>query len=281
MNVVSSTPISDPVGDSPEALVAPAHRIRQTVLAYHELSAAVTDYRYAVSSRLFEQHVRLVARVHEPSRGYMSPLVISFDDGHISNYTLALPVLEKYACKAIFFVIAGRIGENENFMTWNHLRELVALGHCVESHSWSHRFLTGCSDTELREEVKRSRETIEDRLGVSVDAFSAPHGRWDLRTLRACADAGYHRLYTSNPWCPSRTMESVKVRGRLMVVQSMSPARLSNWLTMGPAEVAFRRTQHNLKCSAQRVLGDKLYYQLWAYLSGWKGRDDTSLTLRP
>jgi peptidoglycan/xylan/chitin deacetylase (PgdA/CDA1 family) len=247
---------------------------RQTVLAYHELSSEAAAYQYTLNRRQFEDHVRLACLLGDEGASGDQPVAISFDDGHISNYTCALPILEKYSYKAIFFVIAGRIGQRNDFMTWKHLEDLVRRGHRVEAHGWSHVFLTTCNDQELETELKRSKQTIEDRLGTPVSALSAPHGRWNARVLRACGEAGYRHLYTSNPWGGRGPEQSVQVRGRLVAVQSLDADRLRRWLTMGRADAALYRAKQNLKDSVQKVLGDKLYYQLWSRFSGWKGPDD-------
>lgn len=270
-----STSPSDPAATSPPPVIPST--VRRTVLAYHELCSEAIGYRYALSSCQFEQHLQLVARLQNSFAPDKQPLTVSFDDGHISNYTHALPLLEKYSCKAVFFVIAGRIGAHQDSMTWAHLRELVSLGYQVESHSWSHKFLTECHDSELRDELVRSKETLEDRLGNSVQGLSAPHGRWNGRVLKACSDAGYSRLYTSDPWSATRGMKQGEVIGRLVMVQAMDVVRLLHWLSMGRARAGLQRTQYILKHSARQILGNKLYYRLWARFSGWHGPDDTML----
>jgi peptidoglycan/xylan/chitin deacetylase (PgdA/CDA1 family) len=247
---------------------------RHTVLAYHELEAEPIAYQYALPCRQFEDHLRLAVMLRSESDSSQERLVISFDDGHISHYSAAVPLLEKYSCKAIFFVIAGRIGERKDFMTWEQLKELIAMGHRVEAHGWSHSFLTSCSDSELQTEIKGAKEIMEDRLGAPVNALSAPHGRWDDRTLRVCEEAGYTQLYTSNPWDSRRSLRHVDVIGRLVVMQSMSAERLQRWLTMGSAEAVIHRAKQNLKDSARYLLGDKVYYQMWSHFSKWSGPDD-------
>jgi peptidoglycan/xylan/chitin deacetylase (PgdA/CDA1 family) len=246
-----------------------------TVLAYHELSPDERGYLYGISSGNFEKHLRLAAELQQSDERRTPNLVLSFDDGHISNYVSALPLLEKHGCKAIFFVIAGRIGRQADFMTWTHLREIVSLGHRVEAHGWSHAFLTDCSGCQLTLELQQSKQVIEDRLGVPVEALSAPHGRWNHRVASECVEAGYRRLYTSNPWMPHRREPGLDVIGRLMVRRSMDDIRLRNWLDMSPTQAIVGRTRYGLKQSAKQVLGDRLYHRLWTWLSGWKGSDDT------
>jgi peptidoglycan/xylan/chitin deacetylase (PgdA/CDA1 family) len=251
-----------------------ARPLRSTVLAYHELEPEAVAYQYALPCRQFEDHLRLASLLKSESAACEEPLTISFDDGHISHYESALPLLEKYSCKGIFFVIVGRISERNDFMTWSHLEELIALGHRVEAHGWSHAFLTSCTDAELQNEVKGAKEMIEDRLGAAVSALSAPHGRWNGRVLGACEEAGYRQLYTSNPWTSRRSGRNVEVIGRLVAVQSMNVERLLHWLTMGNSEAGLRRAKENLKESARYLLGDKLYYQMWSRFSKWSGPED-------
>ena len=251
---------------------------RPLTIAYHELSPEPTTYSYALSLRQFEEHLQLAKLLQKHSPDREPPFAISFDDGHISNYTYALPLLQKYSLKAIFFVIVGRIGQHRDSMTWAHLREIASLGHRVEAHSWSHSFLTECSESELRDDLKRSRDSLEAHLGKAPAALSAPHGRWNQRVLNACAQTGFRQLYTSDPCSPARASGRVQVIGRLVMVQSMDANRLLHWLAMSPGEAGLRRAQYALKRSAQRMLGNKLYYSLWSRLSGWNGLDDTVVT---
>ena len=55
---------------------------RDTVLAYHEITAQDSEYRYAVSSRTLEEHLKLGARLGN-APGFRHRLQFSFDDGHI------------------------------------------------------------------------------------------------------------------------------------------------------------------------------------------------------
>lgn len=83
--------------------------------------------------------------VSSPAPGTSSCL-ITFDDGYRDTYFNALPLLEAFGWKAIFFVITDRIGTVENhpvcgqieYMTWNDLRDLAAKGHIIASHGRNH-----------------------------------------------------------------------------------------------------------------------------------------------
>src|SRR5262249_7061549 len=147
-----------------------------------------------------DEHFAVVAACHRENRHACVAGEVTFDDGHESNHALGLDLMQKHKIRATIFAIAGWMGSQPGYMDWVQLREMVELGHSIQSHSWSHRILPECSDTELQQELDRSRRTLEDRLSAAVDSISMPHGRWDDRVLRACAAAGYQRVYISDPW---------------------------------------------------------------------------------
>ena len=74
-------------------------------------------------------------------------------------------------------------------MTWGEVRELYGVGIAFGSHTVSHQQLTTLTVPEVEEEIRGSKEAIEDRLGGSVDSFSYPFAfpetdRLFKRTLR-------------------------------------------------------------------------------------------------
>lgn len=250
-----------------------ASRVNQRILTYHELFEAEPTYRYGISSAQFEQHLQLMIKIRQD--GGARQLAIAFDDGHISNYIIALPLLEKYRHKAIFFIIAGRTGRDQDFMDWKQLKELVSLGHRVEAHSWSHAYLTHCSRDRLYLELGQSKMVIEDHLGIPVRSFSAPHGRWNRRVASVAAECGYCELYTSNPWMKTKRLTQLEIIGRMMVRGSMKSDDLQRLLEMSRTRSILARAQFGAKQSLRYTLGDSLYHRLWNWHSAWYGPNDT------
>jgi peptidoglycan/xylan/chitin deacetylase (PgdA/CDA1 family) len=120
------------------------------ILTYHEIAPAATRYVYSIEARNLEEHLRMSRRT-DPR------LDVTFDDGHGSQYRYGLPLLRQYGLKAMFFITASWTNVRRGYMDWSQLAELVAGGHDVQSHGWSHRLLTACSDAELETELRRSR----------------------------------------------------------------------------------------------------------------------------
>jgi len=193
---------------------------------------------------------------------------ITFDDGHVSQYTHSLPILEEAGAKATFFITAGWTGTRSGYMSWRQLAELINCGHEVQSHGWSHEFLTQCSTQTLKEELVRSKMEMEDHLGVKVDAISAPGGRWNDEVLGICADAGYRFFFTSDPWMTPVKRFGVKVSGRWMVTRKMTPADIRVRLLKTGPKLHLLRVNHLAKSIAMSVLGDQRYQMMWRALAG-------------
>jgi peptidoglycan/xylan/chitin deacetylase (PgdA/CDA1 family) len=238
---------------------------RLCILAYHEVVPEPSAYLYSVTSARFDEHLRLLDALRNNAQAEAPSSQVTFDDGHVTCYRYALPLLEQHRLSATFFVTTDWIGQRAEFMTWTHLEELAALGHRVQSHGCTHQLLTQCSDSELNEELRRSKLILEDKLGVAVDSISAPGGRWNRRTLRAARAAGYAQVYLSDPWMAPANCEGVRVLGRLMVHRQMDARRLRQLMEMSGAPLFLHRALYQAKEAAKAILGDAAYQRLWRF----------------
>lgn len=230
---------------------------------YHEIVEGEAKYVYSVGAPLVDAHLAVLRQLRlEPQ-----PPPATFDDAHRTQYEFGLPALQRHQIHGIFFAIPERANSWPNYMRWNELRELISLGHEVQSHGFSHVPLTRCSDTDLRREVELSKSTLQDKLGTPVDSISIPFGRWDKRVLEACRRAGYARIYTSDPR-PYAVRSGVELIGRFMVRNSMTAERFRQMLLAAPASLALMRAKLAAKRALRRLVGDRNYHLLWCYLSG-------------
>jgi peptidoglycan/xylan/chitin deacetylase (PgdA/CDA1 family) len=236
-------------------------------LTYHAISREHPSAPYTVSIQQFEEQLDLVAGLSGMDDCVRRDVLVTFDDGHFSNFELALPALERHSIRAVFFVVANFISSRTDFMTWAQLREVAALGHEVQSHSWSHLLLTHCSDENLLEELTRSRQEIEQRLGKQVEALGVPGGRWDLRVLRAAKSAGYRRVYVSDPWISSKKLGGIELSGRLTIKNHMKALLLKSLIKGGGSYSRLFHAQYRAKEVFRRVVGDSTYMWVWSRLS--------------
>ena len=262
-------PVMRGTGEPRKRPAAIATRVpsRLCILAYHQIVPEPSGYLYSVTAARFEEHIQFLRGMKNGGPEATALAQITFDDGHITCYRYALPLLEQHPAPATFFVTTEWIGRRPEFMTWAQLQELVALGHSVQSHGWTHKLLTHCSDSELREELRRSKLMLEDRLGSAVNSISAPGGRWNRRTLRAAAAAGYQEMYLSDPWLAPEEREGVRVLGRLMVHHHIDARRLRYLLELRGAPLFLYRALYGAKEAAKSMLGDAVYQRLWRWLA--------------
>lgn len=113
-------------------------------------------------------------------------IMICFDDGFRNNFEVAAPLLEKFGLTGWFFIVAGACDQatkvfngtlNTNYcMKWPELRDLVARGHEIGCHTFTHAHLGPESRFDLQEEVVRSRRVLSETLGIAIDSFCFTYG---------------------------------------------------------------------------------------------------------
>jgi peptidoglycan/xylan/chitin deacetylase (PgdA/CDA1 family) len=244
-------------------LAAPSLLSRPMALTFHEIVDKRCSDLYKLSTDQFEEHLQVIQSFRRTPGANGPRIQITFDDGYLSDYQTAAPLLERYQMQAVFFVTAGMIGASPQHMRWGHLKELVALGHEVQSHTWSHLLLTDCSQPLLKEELLRARETLEERLALPVRKVAIPYGRYGTRVLKACAAAGYERVYTSDPWMGSCPRWGVQVCGRLSVRSTLNPIELRRLLTLKAVPYLCKRTKSRGKEAIKTFLGESFFRSVW------------------
>jgi peptidoglycan/xylan/chitin deacetylase (PgdA/CDA1 family) len=101
------------------------------------------------------------------------PVVISFDDGDITVYTSAFPIMQELGFVGINFIVAERL-QSDGFMNVEQIKATLAAGWEVGSHSMTHVDLTKSDNASW--EIEQSQADLEDALGVKVRSFAYPFG---------------------------------------------------------------------------------------------------------
>lgn len=212
----------------------------------------------------FKKHIDLMAAMRARNDLELYPYV-TFDDGHISNFEYALPILQERGIKAHFFITAGWTGNKPGYMSWQELRSLHSSGQAIGAHGWSHTLLTHCNAKELHAELNNSRMMLEDKLGASVTTMSLPGGRYNRRVLAACEETGYKQIYTSIPRSePERPGLTI---GRLNIRKDMKLAWIEDLFNPSKSTLPRLERLYQVKAAAQALMGDRMYEKLWAILN--------------
>ena len=141
-------------------------------------------------------------------------VIITLDDGWITQYTVAWPILKKYGFPFTMFVYAEGLRPGGHFagggmMSWDQLAEMRDAGIDIQAHSMTHQDLRRPYDAIakkklnpeeyaqwLRNETAGVKKILEDKLGIRVNAFAVPYGKHDENVRKAVMDAGYEAMFT-------------------------------------------------------------------------------------
>jgi len=275
--------------------------IRKTiniVLMYHDLRRDDSFESWLkVGQSNFRRQIKFLSKiamfiVPEEILGSMNSnskrlkMLLTFDDGQVNNYRLALPILNEHHIPALFFVstdnvmsgelfwfdriilpiqtkrlsklnlehyglgnyffqkkseqkrwddiqkvladikkkygpVHGKNKEFENILRYfdqlngkelkrleeesrplsiEEIRKMSAHKNChLGSHSHRHEILTYLNDSELKENIEKSKILLENISGRKVEHISYPNGNFDERVIRFCQQGGFRYGYTTIP----------------------------------------------------------------------------------
>jgi peptidoglycan/xylan/chitin deacetylase (PgdA/CDA1 family) len=180
------------VSDAAEAERNPRFRVRADLFAAHMGYLKKSGYRCLSLREAF-------AALRTSGANRRKTVVLTFDDGYQDFYDRAYPVLRQYGFSATIFPVVDSIGKNSGWdhclgnplMGWETIDDLHRCGIEFGSHSMTHPFLTKIPVEAARQELVRSKQVLEDRLGTRVCSFAYPYGDKNPATERLVEEAGY------------------------------------------------------------------------------------------
>ncbi len=139
----------------------------------------------------------LLDSVDAVSRRAGIPIVLTFDDGNISDATIALTALQERNLTATFFVCAGRLGQ-PGYLDGPAVQRLSAAGMQIGSHGWAHTDWRKADDVTLDREVDEARHELSGLVGTAVDTVAVPFGSYDRRVLSRLRRSRLRKIFTSD-----------------------------------------------------------------------------------
>lgn len=201
---LTSTPTETPT-PTLAVITIPAGQVEAPILLYHHISddSDKQDSRYNVTPAKFDEQMQwlhdngyqtitvtqLANLIFHGGEIPQRPVVITFDDGNLDNFNKAYPILQKYGYVATFYVVESYIN-GEGMVSTDQLKQLIASGWEIGSHSRTHAHLTA-ADTDLASEIRDSKLNLEERLGVKIYSFSYPFGEVSDEVFRLASSYGY------------------------------------------------------------------------------------------
>jgi peptidoglycan/xylan/chitin deacetylase (PgdA/CDA1 family) len=133
------------------------------------------------------------------------PVLVTFDDGYLSNYKLAYPALKRNGQKAVIFVppepdeyTRNIVRGVDGFLNADQMRELVAGGVAIESHTLTHCVLNELDDETAMHELTESKRRLAEITGRPVEHVAIPRAGYSRRIRRLVERAGYRTACCNN-----------------------------------------------------------------------------------
>lgn len=219
----------------PEPEIPPTlpEEVRLPVLMYHHFTeGAAQPNSYTVSRTTFERHMaaiknagytavtphQLLSYLDGSAKGFPEkPIIITMDDGYMSNLEIAAPILERHGMNATVFVIGDMVGQKGEQMiprfTYDEAEPYVKKGLItVQTHTHGLHAMDGDRRGVLKKQgeseldyaatvvsdIDRAQGEIEKELDTELVSVSYPFGFYDERASRLIAAQGVRLQFTSD-----------------------------------------------------------------------------------
>ncbi len=118
------------------------------------------------------------------------PIMLTFDDTKLDQYTNALPELKKYGFKGVFFIMTVSLGK-PNYMSKAQVKELSDAGHIIGSHTYDHQNVKKYQGDDWVTQIEKPTKTLKEITGKDVKYFAYPFGLWNKEAIPELKKRGF------------------------------------------------------------------------------------------
>ena len=208
----NATPAPDPktipAGQAGNAAAILA-RPQVPILCYHQIrdwtardSKGAKDYIVPVAA--FKAQIKMLAdsgyHTVSPDQlyAYMTtgaklpskPILLTFDDTDLDQFTVARPTLAQYGYKAMYFVMTVSLGR-PHYMTKAMVKQLSDEGNIIGSHTWDHHNVKKYQGKDWETQIDKPTKTLEEITGKKITYFAYPFGLWNPQAFPELKKRGF------------------------------------------------------------------------------------------
>lgn len=192
-----STIPASAVGNAAAILARP----QVPILCYHQ----IRDWRakdskgakdYIVPTEKFKEQIKMLADsgyhtiLPDQLYAYLTtgaklpskPVMLTFDDTDLDQFTVAKPTLDKYGYKAVYFVMTVSLGR-PNYMSKAQVKQLSDEGNVIGSHTWDHHNVKKYQGQDWVTQIEKPTKTLEEITGKKINYFAYPFGLWNPEAI--------------------------------------------------------------------------------------------------
>ena len=173
--------------------------MRELILNFHGIGTKPVTVSEAEAAVWWDEvpFLRVLDELASVAQEFEYPIAITFDDGNVSDATIALPALAKRGMKATFFVCAARIGQ-VHYVDAAAIADLLQAGMTIGSHGMNHVDWRLATERELDAEMADARLRIEDVCGRKIHDVAIPFGSYDRRVMSRLKRENWRHVYSSD-----------------------------------------------------------------------------------
>jgi peptidoglycan/xylan/chitin deacetylase (PgdA/CDA1 family) len=221
------------------------------ILCYHQIrNWKSTDGKvgkdYIVEEQNFKDQVKMLADsgyhsiLPDQLYAYLNtgaalpskPIMFTFDDTDMDQFTVAAPTLKKYGFKAVYFIMTvsiGRKGKFVDYMSKEQIKALSDAGNVIGSHTYDHKNFKKYTGKDWEEQLDKPTKKLEEITGKKMTEFAYPFGLWNTEGIPELKKRGFkmafalstkrdekeplftiRRIIASGYWSPKTLSNSIK-----------------------------------------------------------------------
>ncbi len=182
------------------------------VIYYHDIVDSEGHTYMKTPYDIFKRHMEFISSKNIPTytfeeldndfckRNNKNGLLITFDDGWVSNYSMIFELMKSLGLKYNIFLAVGKIGTDPQYLTWDQVREMKASGIVgFGAHTFNHVNMSIYEQVDVKHEIHDANRMIKEETGINVKDFCFPYGAYSQASIDGLiAEKAYERIYTSD-----------------------------------------------------------------------------------
>lgn len=160
------------------------------------------------------------------------PIMLTFDDTDLDQFTIVNPTLKKLGYKAVYFIMTVSIGKKGKFvdyMSADQIKTLSDEGNVIGSHTYDHKNFKKYAGKDWEEQLDKPTKRLEEITGKKITEFAYPFGLWNAEGIPELKKRGFRmafqlatkrdekdplftirRIIASGYWSPKTLSNSIK-----------------------------------------------------------------------
>ncbi|NEU08331.1 polysaccharide deacetylase family protein [Flavihumibacter sp. R14] len=118
------------------------------------------------------------------------PIMLTYDDTVIDQFTVAETEMKKYGFKGVFFIMTVSLGR-PNYMSREQVKSLSDAGHEIGSHTWDHHNVKKYQGEDWVTQIEKPTKTLKEITGKDIKYFAYPFGLWNPEAIPELKKRGF------------------------------------------------------------------------------------------